>query len=207
MYMDAIRYNTKQGHEIEFDGEWYVVRQKPSVVFGLSTKPCFETSWRVSERAYISERKAEIERALIQKCHDASPDTLTATIGKRGDHYWLRLNAQPSGEAGNSETELEMDELWKILLTGWMKAQAVADLATTQENWHECAEFLLSRPQSWPLVDALKADEIMNHAHPGLQMPEDCKRRSKSAAGVMCVTGRFKSAASSLTMKHVSQYG
>jgi len=33
-----------------------------------------------------------------------------------------------------------------------------------------------------------------------------CKRRLKSAAGVMCVTGRFKSAASSLTMKHVSQY-
>jgi nucleotidyltransferase/DNA polymerase involved in DNA repair len=34
----------------------------------------------------------------------------------------------------------------------------------------------------------------------------DCKRRLKSAAGVMCVTRRFKSAASSLTMKHVSQY-
>jgi predicted alpha-1,6-mannanase (GH76 family) len=34
-----------------------------------------------------------------------------------------------------------------------------------------------------------------------------CKRRLKSAAGVMCVTRRFKSAASSLTMKHVSQYG
>ena len=33
-----------------------------------------------------------------------------------------------------------------------------------------------------------------------------CKRRLKSAAGVMCVTRRFKSAASSLTMKHVSQY-
>ena len=34
----------------------------------------------------------------------------------------------------------------------------------------------------------------------------ECKRRLKSAAGVMCVTRRFKSAASSLTMKHVSQY-
>jgi acyl carrier protein len=33
------------------------------------------------------------------------------------------------------------------------------------------------------------------------------KRRPKSAAGVTWVTGRFKSAASSLTMKHVSQYG
>jgi prepilin-type N-terminal cleavage/methylation domain-containing protein len=33
-----------------------------------------------------------------------------------------------------------------------------------------------------------------------------CKRRLKSAAGVMCVTRRFKSAASSLTMKHVSHY-
>ena len=33
-----------------------------------------------------------------------------------------------------------------------------------------------------------------------------CKRRLKSAAGVMCVTRLFKSAASSLTMKHVSQY-
>jgi hypothetical protein len=33
-----------------------------------------------------------------------------------------------------------------------------------------------------------------------------CKRRLKSAAGVMCVTRRFKSAASSITMKHVSQY-
>ena len=34
----------------------------------------------------------------------------------------------------------------------------------------------------------------------------ECKRRLKSAAGVMCVTGRFKSAASSITMKHVLQY-
>src|SRR5690606_27256600 len=56
-------------------------------------------------------------------------------------------------------------------------------------------------------IGELKKKEWPRFTDLGWTSLHRCKRRLKSAAGVTWVTGRFKSAASSLTMKHVSQYG
>ncbi len=89
------------------------------------------------------------------------------------------------------------------------RAKAFGAITSLDTDWDPNGLWMKRLQEALPKTDYLITNQEEAAMLVGKEDPREAarERHLKSAAGVMGVTGRFKSAAASLTMKHVSQSG